>query len=313
VNIKIKFFFLLLFFFLVHGCAEIQFFSTSDNVKTQQKVENTQNTTQKVINTNEVTIIEENKELTPAKFDEIPEPLLNIPPDSLLKEAKFYSDISKEYWDKHNYEGAKELLDKAYAYLLAIKKQEDNQLNKEIDELRLAISKRIQELHAVQQKKVTGTKSEIPLIKNEIVERELRSFQGPEKAFFLKSYQRSRKYMYDIEKLFKEEGLPEELAWLPLIESGFNTKALSPARALGLWQFIPSTGARFGLSRDKWVDERMDPEKSTKAAIAYLKGLHNIFGDWTTALAAYNCGEGLVLRTIREQKINYLDNFWDLY
>jgi membrane-bound lytic murein transglycosylase D len=107
--------------------------------------------------------------------------------------------------------------------------------------------------------------------------------------------------------------LPEELSWLPLIESGFKVKALSRARALGLWQFIPSTGYKFGLKRDRFIDERMDPDKATRAAIAYLKELHNIFGDWTTVLAAYNCGEGRVLRVIKTQNVNYLDNFWDLY
>jgi membrane-bound lytic murein transglycosylase D len=107
--------------------------------------------------------------------------------------------------------------------------------------------------------------------------------------------------------------LPEELSWLPLIESGFKVNALSRSRALGLWQFIPSTGYKFGLKRDKFIDGRMDPVKSTKAAIDYLKELHGIFGDWSTVLAAYNCGEGKVLRVIRNQNINYLDNFWDLY
>jgi len=110
-----------------------------------------------------------------------------------------------------------------------------------------------------------------------------------------------------------EAGLPEELAWLPLVESGFKVRALSPARALGLWQFIASTGYKFGLKRDDWIDERLDPEKSTRSAIAYLRELHRMFGDWTTVLAAYNCGEENILRVIREQKINYLDNFWDLY
>jgi len=72
--------------------------------------------------------------------------------------------------------------------------------------------------------------------------------------------------------------MPEELSWLPLIESGFQTNALSSARALGLWQFIASTGYKFGLERNEWVDNRMDPQQSTRAAIAYLKELHGIFG-----------------------------------
>jgi membrane-bound lytic murein transglycosylase D len=115
-----------------------------------------------------------------------------------------------------------------------------------------------------------------------------------------------------LEKL-EAAGLPAELSWLPLIESGFKVKALSRARALGLWQFIPSTGYKFGLKRDQYIDERIDFEKSSDAAIAYLKELHNIFGDWSTVLAAYNCGEGRVLRVIRTQNINYLDDFWDLF
>jgi membrane-bound lytic murein transglycosylase D len=80
-----------------------------------------------------------------------------------------------------------------------------------------------------------------------------------------------------------------------------------------MWQFIASTGYKYGLNRDNWIDERMNPEKATIAAIAYLTELHQIFGDWTTALAAYNCGEARVLRVISTQKINYMDNFWDLY
>jgi membrane-bound lytic murein transglycosylase D len=107
--------------------------------------------------------------------------------------------------------------------------------------------------------------------------------------------------------------MPEDLSWLPLIESGFKVRALSRSRALGLWQFIPSTGYKYGLKRNAWIDERLDPPKATASAIAYFKDLHEMFGDWATVLAAYNCGEGNVARLIRQQKINYLDNFWDLY
>jgi membrane-bound lytic murein transglycosylase D len=149
---------------------------------------------------------------------------------------------------------------------------------------------------------------------NRYIQAEIKRFTtGGEKRFFEQSYQRSGQYRPNIVQALKEAGLPEELSWLPLIESGFKTKALSKARALGLWQFIPSTGYKFGLQRNSYIDERMDFAKATEAAIAYLKALHNIFGDWATVLAAYNCGEGRVLQVIRTQNINYLDNFWDLY
>jgi membrane-bound lytic murein transglycosylase D len=158
-----------------------------------------------------------------------------------------------------------------------------------------------------------GTSTSIPIILNDHVKAEIKRFTQQEKKFFIRSYERSGKYRPAILKALKAAGLPEELSWLPLIESGFKVRALSRARALGLWQFIPSTGYKFGLKRDRFVDERLDPEQATQAAIAYLKELHQIFGDWSTVLAAYNCGEGRVLRTIRSQNINYLDNFWDLY
>jgi membrane-bound lytic murein transglycosylase D len=148
---------------------------------------------------------------------------------------------------------------------------------------------------------------------NRHVEKEIKLFQGPERKFFLESYKRSGRYGSEILEALKEAGLPPELSWLPLIESGFKVKALSRARALGPWQFIPSTGYKFGLKRDQWIDERMDVTKSTQAAIAYLQELHKIFGDWSTVLAAYNCGEFRVLRVIRHQNINYLDDFWDLF
>ena len=107
--------------------------------------------------------------------------------------------------------------------------------------------------------------------------------------------------------------MPEELSWLPLVESGFKVKALSRARALGLWQFIASTGYRYELQRGDWIDERMDPEKATRAALAYLQDLHGLFGEWTTALAGYNCGELTVQRVIRDQRASYFDQFWDVF
>jgi membrane-bound lytic murein transglycosylase D len=176
------------------------------------------------------------------------------------------------------------------------------------------ISKRILEIYASRNIVVNGNHNAIPIAINRHVQAEIDLFTtGRERRFFIDSYRRSGRYRDEIVKALKAAGLPEELSWLPLIESGYKVNALSRARALGLWQFIPSTGYKFGLKRNKFIDERMDPEKSTRAAIEYLKELHRIFGDWATVLAAYNCGEGRVLKVIRSQNVNYLDNFWDLY
>jgi membrane-bound lytic murein transglycosylase D len=153
----------------------------------------------------------------------------------------------------------------------------------------------------------------ILLEENEHVLKEIKRFQTVERRYFLESYQRSGRYRPMMVRELQAAGLPTDLSWIPLIESGFKLRAYSRARALGLWQFISSTGYRFGLKKDRWIDERMDPVKATRAAVQYLKELHGYFGDWSTALAGYNCGEFRVQRVIRAQRINYLDNFWDLY
>ena len=232
---------------------------------------------------------------------------------NLLDSALDFINASQEYWSEGNLEKAIATLDEAYALVVKVDIDNNPELIQQQEDLRFMISKRILEIYASRYTAVNGNHKEIPLTMNEYVEKEIKRFSGPERTFFIESYRRSGRYISAITKALKEAGLPEELAWLPLIESGFKVKALSRARALGLWQFIPSTGYKFGLKRDTWIDERLDPEKSTAAAITYLKELHQIFGDWTTVLAGYNCGEGTVLKTIRNQRINYLDNFWDLF
>ncbi len=233
--------------------------------------------------------------------------------DVNLDQAMELCNNSQELWQKGELDNALDTLDQAYALIIDVDTADNPELGRQKEDLRFMISKRILEIYASRNIVAGGTYAEIPIHMNDQVKRELKRFTGPERKFFEASLRRSGRYRPYITARLKEAGLPEELSWLPLIESGFKVKALSKARALGLWQFIPSTGYKFGLKRDLLVDERLNPQKSTHAAIGYLKELHGMFGDWATVLAAYNCGEGRVLRTIRSQNINYLDNFWDLY
>lgn len=110
--------------------------------------------------------------------------------------------------------------------------------------------------------------------------------------------ERSRKYLYHIVTELEKRGMPTELALLPVVESAFNPLAQSPARAAGLWQFIPSTGKDFALTQNWWVDQRRDIVASTDAALQYLQALYEMHGDWQLALASYNWGENAVARAI---------------
>jgi membrane-bound lytic murein transglycosylase D len=233
---------------------------------------------------------------------------------TLLDEALDLCQVSQDFWQNGELENALDALDQAYALILKAETPEQTKLIQQKEDLRFMISKRILEIYASRNIVVNGSHNEIPRVMNKHVQSEIDRFTiGSERNYFIESYRRSGRYRQHIVAALQKAGLPEELSWLPLIESGFKVRALSRSRALGLWQFIPSTGYKFGLKRDKLIDERMDPIKSTRAAIDYLKELHAIFGDWTTVLAAYNCGEGKVLNVIRHQNVNYLDNFWDLY
>lgn len=231
-----------------------------------------------------------------------------------LDEALYFYQSSQDFWQQGELENALNALDQAYALIVETDALDLPKLSQQKDDLRFMISKRILEIYASRHITAKGNHNAIPMVMNAHVQKEIDFFTtGGGRNFFINSYVRSGRYRSFILEEIRKAGLPEELSWLPLIESGFMVRALSPARALGLWQFIPSTGYKFGLKRNLHVDERLDPHKSTLAAIAYLKELHDIFGDWMTVLAAYNCGEGRVLRTIRDQNINYLDDFWDLY
>jgi membrane-bound lytic murein transglycosylase D len=141
------------------------------------------------------------------------------------------------------------------------------------------------------------------------VQKNIELFTGKMRQRFSIWLSRSGRYIKLMKGILSEKDIPEEIVFLPLIESGFNPHAYSPKRAAGYWQFIPSTARKYNLRINWWIDERRDPVKSTAAAGDYLKDLYEMFGSWNLAIAAYNAGEGKIRRALRKTKT---DDYWDL-
>jgi membrane-bound lytic murein transglycosylase D len=156
------------------------------------------------------------------------------------------------------------------------------------------------------------TQSDFPLVINDYVAGFINYFSNSPAghAHLLRSLERAGKYKDMISKIMREEGVPQDLIYLAVAESGFQPQALNAkSGAGGMWQFMPFTGA-YGLTRNGWFDERFDPEKSSRAYARYIKSLYNQFGDWYLAMAAYDWGPGYVQRAV--MKTGYAD-FWELY
>lgn len=150
---------------------------------------------------------------------------------------------------------------------------------------------------------------QIPTEMNPLVEKWVNYFQGRGRPHMERYLARSTRYSKLMKKILRQNGLPEDLIYIALIESGFSHKATSRAAAVGYWQFIRGTGKRYGLEISSLVDERRDPVMATQAAAEYFKGLYSVFGSWYLAMASYNVGENRVKREVMN---HYTRDFWEL-
>jgi len=248
-----------------------------------------------------------------------PVPTLNISANEPLEEAFRHLQMARGHWDKGEYDQAGREADEVTRLLAYTPVTIDADKAQVRDELRMKLSQLVVDLNQIQHGGGAGQLvaaepvGAVYMEMNKPVQREIGLYQNAQRATFIEGYQKAGAHMPFIQKKIAQLGLPKELGWLPLVESGFKSHAKSQVAALGLWQFMPATGDQMGLERDRWIDERMNPEQASEAALTYLKYLYNSFGDWNKALAAYNYGEGNIRKVLRRlRKDPDQVSFWEM-
>ena len=219
-------------------------------------------------------------------------------PERLLADARLRYDAALAALERSDTTAARAAIDEVLGLLILLSDDQKHAgTPAQADLLRQLglLVDRIQDRHR-EAAEVRGT---IPRVLNRRVTQQINQYRKDRSLDILRAaYRRSGRYTPMIREELAARGLPIELQWLPIIESGFKPRAYSWAAAAGMWQFIYDTGKRYGLTRSGWVDDRFDPHKATPAALGYLGDLYGMFDDWFLALAAYNCGEYRVLREI---------------
>lgn len=219
-------------------------------------------------------------------------------PASLLADARLRYDAALSALERSDTTAARAAVDEVLELLVLLSDDQRHAATPEQAELLTKLGPLVDRIQN-RRRAAAEVRGSIPRVLNRRVTQQINLFLKDRSLGILKAaYQRSGRYTPMIREELAAKGLPPEIQWLPIVESGFKPRAFSWAAAAGMWQFIYDTGKRYGLQRSGWVDDRFDPIKATPAALAYLSDLYTMFDDWFLAMAAYNCGEYRVLREI---------------